>query len=371
MKKLILLFVFACQAFGAWGNGYTYRRTLTIDKAMVPNTDQTNFPVLFSGTYSYLAHTTHSGLATDLNGYDIIFTSDAAGTTKLDHEIETYAHDTGVCVFWVRVPSVTTAANTVIYLFYTNSSVTTSQQAITGVWNSAYKGVWHMADNAATKTVVESTSNAHNGTNVANTDTKTIAGQVARALDYASGSDSTNMGNNSVYDFTETATIEFWLKYPSISYGSKILNRMTYNVGGWDVEFNAANADLVQYTNDSGNNYPFDMAGAPLSADAWQHCVVVFDYSGGSHIRRWYFNGASNRELDSNAYGEPPASISLNLVISGDQALSMDEIRLSNVVRSADWIHTEYHNQSDPSTFYALGAETENSGIRRRVVIVQ
>ena len=44
-----------------WPNGYSYARTITIAHAEVPNTDQTNFPVLFSGTYSYLATTSNGG----------------------------------------------------------------------------------------------------------------------------------------------------------------------------------------------------------------------------------------------------------------------------------------------------------------------
>jgi hypothetical protein len=36
----------------------------------------------------------------------------------------------------------------------------------------------------------------------------------------------------------------------------------------------------------------------------------------------------------------------------------MDEVRVSDVARSADWIATEYNNQSSPGTFCALGSET-------------
>ena len=36
---------------------------------------------------------------------------------------------------------------------------------------------------------------------------------------------------------------------------------------------------------------------------------------------------------------------------------AVDEIRISNTARSSDWIATEYHNQSSPSTFYSLGSE--------------
>jgi hypothetical protein len=37
---------------------------------------------------------------------------------------------------------------------------------------------------------------------------------------------------------------------------------------------------------------------------------------------------------------------------------TLDEIRVSNAVRSADWIATEYNNQSSPGTFYTLGSES-------------
>jgi hypothetical protein len=35
---------------------------------------------------------------------------------------------------------------------------------------------------------------------------------------------------------------------------------------------------------------------------------------------------------------------------------ALDEVRISNIARSADWIKTEYNNQKSPSTFYAYGA---------------
>jgi hypothetical protein len=34
---------------------------------------------------------------------------------------------------------------------------------------------------------------------------------------------------------------------------------------------------------------------------------------------------------------------------------TMDEVRVSNVARSADWITAEYNSQKSPSTFYAVG----------------
>jgi len=38
----------------------------------------------------------------------------------------------------------------------------------------------------------------------------------------------------------------------------------------------------------------------------------------------------------------------------------LDEVRISNVARSADWILTEFSNQSDPGSFYTVGSEITN-----------
>jgi len=121
-----------------------YWRRITIDHTKVPNTDLNNFPVLISGTYSYLATTGNGGNVTSSNGYDIIFTSDAAGTSTLPFEQESYNATTGAVIYWVKVPTVSHTTDTVIYLFYGNSGITTDQSNKTGVWDSNYKGVWHL-----------------------------------------------------------------------------------------------------------------------------------------------------------------------------------------------------------------------------------
>src|SRR5690349_18662985 len=127
-KNLARLILFAASVLGllvpmsssaqSWSNGYSFRRSITIDHTKVPNTDQTNFPVLISGTYSYLATTANGGDVTNANGYDIIFTSDAGGTSLLPFEQESYSASTGALNYWVQVPTVSHTTDTVIYIFY-------------------------------------------------------------------------------------------------------------------------------------------------------------------------------------------------------------------------------------------------------------
>ena len=117
------------------------RRTIVINSTQVPHTDQTNFPVLISlpaNTYTDLKTTANGGVVTNANGYDIIFTSDAAGTQPLAYERESYSGSTGAMIDWVNVPTVSHSSNTSIYLFYGNASVNTDQSNPSGTWDSNY-----------------------------------------------------------------------------------------------------------------------------------------------------------------------------------------------------------------------------------------
>src|SRR6185436_6040761 len=92
------------KAEAAWyatGGNWGYRKTITINHIKVPNTNQTDFPVLIDVTDSNLATNAQS------DGDDILFTS-SDGSTKLNHEIETYTSSTGRLTAWVKVPTLST-----------------------------------------------------------------------------------------------------------------------------------------------------------------------------------------------------------------------------------------------------------------------
>ena len=114
-----------------------------------------NYPMLFTVTDPDLRHTASGGKVTDLGGDDIIFkgldatTCGAAPPCTLDHEIERYVNTTGELVAWVRIPAVNTTgagSDTVIYMYYGNSTVTSPTENPTGVWDANYVGVWHLEE---------------------------------------------------------------------------------------------------------------------------------------------------------------------------------------------------------------------------------
>ena len=62
--------------------------------------------------------------------------------------------------------------------------------------------------------------------------------------------------------------------------------------------------------------------------------------------------------MSTFGHGDLPENVSWSGQFEGD----IDEVRISNVTRSANWILTEYRNQSAPATFHAIGGETTLGG---------
>jgi hypothetical protein len=127
-------------------SGYINRRVLTIHHSQVPNTDQTDYPMLVSGVYPFLATVANGGRVQNANGYDIVFTSDAAGQIPLDFEIDNYNGANGTAAFWVRIPSLSHTVDTTIYMWYGNPNISSTQENIAGVWRNNYLSVYHLGN---------------------------------------------------------------------------------------------------------------------------------------------------------------------------------------------------------------------------------
>jgi RHS repeat-associated protein len=337
-------------------NGYLNRRTITIDHTKVPNTDQTNFPVLISGTYSYLATTSNGGNVQNANGYDVIFTSDSNCATKLAHEVETYTASNGAVNYWVKVATASHSTDTVIYMCYGNAAITTDQSNKTGVWDSNFKGVWHLNDNAA-NTVVSDSPGANNGTNQANTSTKTTNGKTAKALLYNSSSDYTDMATNvGNYTLSDSFTVEAWVN-PALDSANRAIFGNAYALAGYLLRVTTVNkVRFVVCTN--GSNWA-GRDSSTLSA-GWHH--VVGEWNGSTtHV---YIDGVLDDAAAVSGGTVTTITTTAHTRIgatpeSGYQSYfngTLDEVRSSKTARSADWIKTEYNNQSSPASFYSVSA---------------
>jgi hypothetical protein len=352
----------AHAAWYATGGTWSYRKAITVDHTKIPNTDQTNFPMLVSFTDPSLRTTTNSGNVQNTSGYDIIFTA-VDGSTKLDHEIEKYDGATGTIAMWVRIPTLSHLTDTVIYMYFGNTSITTTQENKTGVWgeNGAnnFKGVWHMKETGTNPTVNDSTSNANNST--AQTWTPG-AGQVSGGGGFNGSGQYVGIPKIT----PNYVTAEAWIYLngnpasgvtPAViqSYGAEF-----NDWGGFRLGQNAAASTFVFGVDTGPSTATGTLPTAPISLGAWHHLVGSYNGS----VVSIYVDGALSQTANVSGTIRTP-SIAYNYIgygrtWSGDTGAmaingSLDEARISSVARSADWIKTEYNNQSDPSTFYSLG----------------
>src|ERR1043165_3585695 len=353
------------------GSSYTYRRMITIDHTKVPNTDQTNFPVLISGTYSYLATTTNGGNVQNANGYDVIFASDTNCATKLDHEVETYTATSGAVNYWVRVPLLSHTSDTTIYLCYGNSSITTDQSNKTGVWDANYKGVWHLS-NGTTLNPPDSTTTGNNGT---------ISGAVAAGGREDGGaslngtSDHIQVKAGKVDTSATTGTVSAWVKVSALDANGVVLGYGGADAALWGVyirEVSGSYYFAMSARKTNSGVYSTVRGNTVLATGAWYY--VTYSTNGSAWNIR--VNGAAAETL-TNVLGTntgdwlgdisptTPDKSDIGGVYAGGAYSSvnfwhgiLDEVRLSNVERSDDWVSTEYNNQSSPATFYLISAST-------------
>ena len=346
---------------------FSYYRTITIDKTKVPNTDRTDFPVLVSGTYTYLKTTGNGGNVQNANGYDVGFYSNSSLTTKLKWETEKYTATTGEVVYWVKVPTVSTSTDTVIYMAYGDSSISTDQSDPTNVWDSNYKSVYHLKD-GTTLSMTESTANALNGTNNGATATSgKINGAAAFSNQYITGGTA-----SSAIDITSNITVSAWINPASLPGANSYRDIVQKGYDGTNEQYaltlqsdsNTTGNQALNFSTYNGSAHSaFWVHGSSITTGNWYYVVGVFNGTS------WFvYSDGVQRGSSTDSTGPAHSAKGLNIGAADLGAYSryfdgsIDEVRISNTARSADWIATEYNNQNSPSTFYTVGSETPAGG---------
>ena len=356
---------------------FSYRKSITIQASQVTSGPQTNFPFLFNTTDADLKTVANGGHVQNANGYDIIFrgvddtTCGGAGAAPctLDHEIEKYDGTTGELVAWVRVPSIDNS--TLFYIYYGNSSITTSLENKTGVWDANYKGVWHLGE--ASGNFSDSTSNANTGTDNVSATGKT--GKIGSGQELDGTDDYVDLGSGSSLNITsgQGLTVSGWIKSGD-SYGHIVslrnstdgLPAFNLSVGYNGVTTQAGHfIPLMRYVNSEA--VAQFSSTASISDNNWHFVAAVLDQSGNtftayvdtsSYSTAQNSDGAITTAVD-RAIGAERNWVRASFGTQDTRFLTglLDEVRISTTARSAGWIATEYNNQSAPSSFYALGTE--------------
>lgn len=357
----------AKPAVAGWYSDWSYRKKITIDADQVWG-NETNFPILATTTDSDLRATSSSGHVEMLNAHDILFTL-ADGVTKINYEREKYSSTTGQLVAWLQVPDLSSSTDTVLYMYYGNSSAS-DQATTTGVWNSNYKGVWHLPDNAG---------NAKGDVNASTTDS-TMYDNDGAAIDNASSSEFTfidgafeldgtgdyiQIADSSSLEDITNMTVSVWFKAKSFTGYDILLAKGCCGGGYWWVGM--LNTDFN--TGHSGGGQEITVT-ANLSIATWYHYVAVFDDT--NNQRLIYKDGSL---IDDRAWtGSIPETANNPFYIGRTQFGEyfngiIDEVRISNTARDAEWIKTSYNNQVNVAKFLTFDSEAaagEGEPVTRR-----
>ncbi len=334
----------------ACNSSWLARRKITFDNSTLSGS-LTSFPVLVSVTSSQIDYA-----KTQNRGQDIRFV-DADGTTALSYEIEKW-DESGTSLIWVKVPTLSNNATDYIYMYYNNTTAA-DNQAATSVWDTNHKGVWHLSTDTSLSTT-DSTTNGNGGVNTSASSTTgkvdggaSLNGTTSKII--APATSSLNIGSGS------GITMSTWVNPNAVAGFSPILeygNSGNYGVHLWNYPSSGKLYLNVKQTN--GTDHTATTSGTPLTASTWQHVTVTYNSSTGAVAV--YHNGTS-QSLDSSNLGAftPQTSYDFNIghrPNSGGPAYfagAMDEVRVSDVVRSADWVKADYNSTNN--TMNSFGTE--------------
>ncbi len=369
MKPFPTRFLFAVAALGAtlpvpaevpdW-SGYSKSVKITFP-GHAGSQELQNFPVLVRVSAENGFNLSKFKLS---GGGDLRF-SDADGNL-LAHEIDTWTPG-GESLVWVKVPRL--SSETEIFAHYGNATPAAAP-ASSGVWSEGYAGVWHM--NAATgeTTQEDSTANGKDATvpaAVADGVAAGVSGVVGSAAAFDMRSD--HKGGYAVPDTSQTfygqtaMTWEVWSKqsaYPTYNGYIFSMQDTSSSTSPYIIYSYANTGRPVAYPRLEGASaaityWPGDALVPPL--DQWNH--IVWRYDGEAGAKAVVLNGNTSGKYSGTADKGTILSISGygNLIVgnftgSGNGNAfpgSLDEIRISSVARSDDWITATYATVRDSS----------------------
>lgn len=348
-------------------SGYTYYRIITIESDHI-DSDLTDFTIGLSFTSAYnktvangghVENTTTGGASGSLTiPADVIYCDDFACTNQYSHEIADYDATTGALEAWVEITNLDSDADQTFYMHYGNSSVTTNQEDISGTWSNSYLAVYHFAD-------LGGYDSGPNGLDATDNASYTYGSGI---VGYAAGLDA-----DDYYTTPDNAALDFGTADFTLSGAFKVDNNGGAFLGygdradsqGWTCYIAGSSQCLL----DDGTDQISIDNTTDNTDNTWRHFGFVADRSGNGQV---YINGTSTASgsitaidsLTSTDHGFIEIGrMHYNGGYPADNYLGtpgvawVDEIRISSIVRTTDWLDAEYNSLVNNTSFISLGAE--------------
>jgi|GEM_PF-2445010 len=284
------------------------------------------------------------------DGYDLLFTLDD-GTSKVPHEIEVFTKTGGDLTAWVKL-DIVNGVNQTLYMYYGNAGAS-DQQDTANVWDANFVGVWHLeeqvTDNTTGGTHDDSTG-AHDGTQ---TNNGPIAGKIAGAQDFDGSGDFIQIADNDALSFgnggTDSAfSVSAWIQGDTASAEIVGKNWLPAHGGEWD--FWIHSDGHLGLTLDDSNRDTIGQETVATVSGSWQHVMATYDGSNTSVGINLYIDGVAQALILDNdgvydGMSNTTAPVTIGTFDGGGTSYDVDgqidEVRISNIVRSPAWIQAE------------------------------
>ena len=309
-------------------------KTATVQTGKVVST-QSNFPVYVD--------LDRIGVTTLAEAQSIRVYADEAKTVEWAREIVSATE------MHVKVPSLTSTVEIFVDWDGVRSDyATTATYGAENVWDSNHKLVAHDVDD-------DSTSGANNGTLEGST--AVIAGKVGDGRQFEATGNRVNYGSSFGESYS-AATYSTWIRVNNTSNKYHPIGKR--DNFGYTVETSGQIRAAI-YTNDwqtpvfSGGSYT-------VTAGTWHKIDIVYT---GSNLSI-YFDGVSTGAgvsatgtLENNGYNWFAGSYFVTSQwLDGD----LDELRVSDIARSSDWLETSFNNENDEATFWGTWTDAGGGG---------
>lgn len=264
---------------------------------------------------------------------------------ELDYELEYWNPYEKEADFWVKIPQLEPEKSTIIYLLY-GDKITKKIPPSTKVWTENYPLVWHMGE---TTSMINSSSNNNYGTI---TTPVTEVGFFSMANFFSGIPSHITIENSKEIKFDNNFTIQGWVK-TSHNNGTIITNTNSTGYFGWTMRIDNDGKAVFYYLGPQGQNVNPIISNKTVTDNTWHSISLTID----TDNFNLYVDGKLDNSMPIST--DPVWDDNMFIYIGAsrpDHSQNyawyeglIDEIRLSSIARSEDWIKTEYELASDPS----------------------